>query len=103
MKKLFLVLLAGALFVACGNKAEEATEEAVVEEPVVEEVVVEEPVVEEVAVVEEETTVKEEAQKAGKTIAKKAIQKGTEEAVKSIENSTAPEPAPANLQNKPRR
>ena len=45
MKKLFLVLLAGALFVACGNKAEEATEEAVVEEPVVEEVVVEEPVV----------------------------------------------------------
>mgnify|MGYP003423982106 CR=1 FL=1 len=28
MKKLFLVLLAGALFVACGNKAEEATEES---------------------------------------------------------------------------
>ena len=92
MKKLFLVLLAGALFVACGNKAEEATEE-----------VVEEPVVEEVAVVEEETTVKEEAQKAGKTIAKKAIQKGTDETVKAIENTTAPEPAPANLQNKPRR
>ena len=67
MKKLFLVLLAGALFVACGNKAEEATEEAVVEEPVVEEVVVEEPVVEETAVVEEETTIKEEAKKAGRS------------------------------------
>ena len=103
MKKLFLVLLAGALFVACGNKAEEATEEVVAEEPVAEEVVVEEPVVEETAVVEEETTVKEEAQKAGKTIAKKAIQKGTDETVKAIENTTAPEPAPANLQNKPRR
>ena len=86
MKKLFLVLLAGALFVACGNKAEEATEEAVVEEPVAEEVVVEEPA-EEVAVVEEETTVKEEAQKAGKNIAKKAIQKGEEEAVNAIENT----------------
>ena len=87
MKKLFLVLLAGALFVACGNKAEEATEEAVVEEPVAEEVVVEEPVAEEVAGVEEETTVKEEAQKAGKNIAKKAIQKGEEEAVNAIENT----------------
>ena len=85
MKKLFLVLLAGALFVACGNKAEEATEEVVAEEPVAEEVVVEEPVVEETAVVEEETTVKEEAQKAGKTIA--TIKKGEEEAVKAIDNA----------------
>ncbi|MCQ2264956.1 MAG: hypothetical protein MJZ46_02795 [Bacteroidales bacterium] len=88
MKKLFLVLLAGALFVACGNKAEEATEEVVAEEPVVEEVVAEEPVAEEVAEVPaEETTVKEEATKAGKAIAKKAIQKGEEEAVKAIENA----------------
>ncbi|MCQ2285880.1 MAG: hypothetical protein MJZ76_03270 [Bacteroidales bacterium] len=96
MKKLFLVLLAGALFVACGNKAEEATEEVVAEEPVVEEVVAEEPVAEEVAEVPaEETTVKEEAAKAGKAIAKKAIQKGEEEAVKAIENNDQPAEAPA--------
>ncbi len=94
MKKLFLVLLAGALFVACGNKAEE---------PVAEEVVAEEPVAEEVAEVPaEETTVKEEAAKAGKAIAKKAIQKGEEEAVKAIENAEpAAEAAP--VQNKRRR
>ena len=66
MKKLFLVLLAGALFVACGNKAEEATEEAVVEE---------------------ETTVIETAKKAGKNIAKEAIKKGEEEAFKAIDNA----------------
>ena len=70
MKKLFLVLLAGALFVACGNKAEEAVVEEVVEEPATEEVVVEEPVAEETAVVEDETTIKEEAKKSGKNIAK---------------------------------
>lgn len=37
--------------------------------------------------VEEETTIKEEAKKAGKNIAKEAIKKGEEEAVKAIDNA----------------
>lgn len=103
MKKLFLVLLAGALFVACGNKAEEpVVEEVVAEEPVVEEVVEEaEPVVEETAVVEEETTVKQgttakqettvkqEAKKAAKNIARETIKVGEEKAVEAINNDPA--------------
>lgn len=113
MKKLFLVLLAGAMFVACGNKA--AEEEAVVEETAVEEAVVEEPAQEE-AVAEacqqseqqseqqcaqkcsqkcdqkcskasqqqQETTIKEDVQASGKKVAKEAIKKSEAEAIKAL-------------------
>ena len=104
MKKLFLVLLAGALFVACGNKAEEA-EEAVVEEPVVEEVVVEEPVVEEVVAEEPvaETTVKQEAKKAATNVAKEAIKKGENEALKTLKDEPAESTPAGEVQHQKRR
>lgn len=93
MKKLFLVLLAGALFVACGNKAEEVTEEPAIDSTVVEEVVVDTTVVEEVAepVVEEKaapaekkTTVKQEVKKAGEKVAVEAVKVGEEKALNAV-------------------
>lgn len=103
MKKLFLVALAAGLFVACGNKSnEEAVVDtpAVVEEEVVAEVVdtpdvAEEPVVaEETAKTQtpakkENKTVKETAKEVGENVAKEAINKGGEEAVKNIKGTSS--------------
>lgn len=91
MKKVFLVLLAAGLFVACGNKnqAEEAeavdsvvTEEVVVEEPVVEQVVEEAPVAEAAPA---EKTVKQVAKETGESVAKTAIKEAGAEATEAIQ------------------
>lgn len=95
MKKVFLVLLAAGLFVACGNKnqAEEAeaidsvvTEEVVVDTPVVEEVV--EEVVAEAAPAEAapaKKTLKQVAKETGESVAKTAIEEAGAEATNAIQ------------------
>lgn len=104
MKKLFLVVLAAGLFVACGNKTAEtenvdstAMDTVLVEEvdSVVEEAVVEEPVVAEnttkattTTKKEEDKTIKEVAKETGTSLAKQAIQKGGEEASKQIDSKS---------------
>lgn len=85
MKKVFLVLLAAGMFVACGNKAaeEETTDTVAVVEEVVEAPVVEEaPAVEEAPVAEETKTIKSAATKA----AINAIEKGSEAATDATVN-----------------
>lgn len=102
MKKLFLVVLAAGLFVACGNKTTdtENTDTTTVDSAavVVEEeapaceAVVEEPAVAEnqakpaAANAEDNKTIKETAKEVGTDVAKKAINKGGEEATKQINN-----------------
>jgi len=100
MKKLFLVVLAAGLFVACGNKTTDtentdttAVDSAVVveEEAPACEAVVEEPAVAEnqakpAAKAEDNKTIKETAKEVGTDVAKKAINKGGEEATKQINN-----------------
>ena len=101
MKKLFLVVLAAGLFVACGNKTTdtENTDTTAVDSTVVVEeeapaceAVAEEPAVAEnqakpaAAKAEDNKTIKETAKEVGTDVAKKAINKGGEEATKQINN-----------------
>lgn len=101
MKKLFLVVLAAGLFVACGNKTAETenVDTTAVDTTVVEEVapecdaVAEEPAVAEntqakpaATKAEDNKTIKETAKEVGTDVAKKAINKGGEEATKQINN-----------------
>lgn len=94
MKKVFLVLLAAGMFVACGNKAaqEETTDTVAVVEEVVEAepVVVEEaPVAEETAAPAEETkTIKSAATKAAINAIEQGSEAATEATVKEIQTKS---------------